>query len=377
MAKKAAPRVNPFTAPRPKGPNPGRIPTSTKYVPPTGTRRPQSGPPGRRTTPNVRHEPEADPDEQAAFARTPLGGEMPRSRRNTQVSAAALANGLTPAQMRMRGAFPVDDDDARQDVLDDEDEANGEESDPVDDSDAGQDTAPEGEPLYTRDDMLQGVEKIIATMKARGLWHETAPDSRASTEAALPPRTTAAQPMRHPADEFMPRHTTRADTQANRPTLPHGAFVDAASGLSAMPITVGDVDRLWDWLRTDGDQGLAFLGKPAKSSPDLHEQLRFLAQECEREGVAKIRALYINGTHFGFAMLAPILAEEHTALLHIYLMKAARGTLATLMPSLVSLARQAVPHAHLAVASADATWARLHRSLLSPLGFVEHTMFVL
>lgn len=358
MAKRTPP-VNAFAEgrrpPKPKGPNPGRIPRSTPYVDP---RSPET----RRATATVRGRDSGDDLESQAF--TPR--ELPVSNRSRAVSAAALAS----SRARMTGDFGETDGPHPLDEGDDPrtlDEAFEDEQPATTAGFSREDVEAIVNEALKRDRMARAADNVIEHEKAQGdIVYE-----RLMAQPAQPER------VAHPADAFQPPQQPRAvKMPGGSEPLPPGAL-SHPSGLLAMPLRVADVDRLWDWLRADGDQGRAFLGVPITTSPSLHDHLSFLAKDAEQQGVALIRALYWKGTHFGFAMLAPILADEATALMHIYLMKEARGSLQAILPALVALAQQAAPGKHLAVASPDKVWAKLHRTLLAPLGFVEHTMFVL
>lgn len=143
----------------------------------------------------------------------------------------------------------------------------------------------------------------------------------------------------------------------------------------AGPVSVEDVDRLWDWVRLDGDRGASFLGRTFARSTDLH-QFMIAIVSGEHQGLSLVRSLYWATVHIGFGMLAPILAEERTALMHVYLQPEARNNLAEFMPLLVQMAEQLAPNVHLAVASDGPQWERLHARVLEPLGFVKRAMFI-
>lgn len=153
-----------------------------------------------------------------------------------------------------------------------------------------------------------------------------------------------------------------------------------APGVTVRPVTIEDGDRLWDWIRADGDHGAAFLSRPMQTSMDLHGVMHALIT-AESAGTALMRAVYYEGAtegdqHLGFAALAPILPVEQVAVMHIYLRPEVRGQLAALTGPLVQVASSILPTYKLAVVSHDAAWARLHRQVLLPLGFTEHVMFV-
>lgn len=151
-----------------------------------------------------------------------------------------------------------------------------------------------------------------------------------------------------------------------------GAPVKATT-LTTRPITAEAVDCLWDWIRQDADKGHAFLGQTFPTSLALHKFMATL-NEYEPYGTAIVRAVHVADTLIGFAMLLPI--QDGCGVMHIYLMPSVRGTLAQLTPYLVNAAQALRPDLKLAVSSRDAGWARLHRQVLTPLGFREHTLFV-
>lgn len=266
--------------------------------------------------------PEVDPDEEAAFATEGTRTERVPGRR----TALAGRGGLTAAQMRMRGV--------REPVDDDEEEEGGE----------GEDEGTEIE------EPLPFVPPAVAPRVTRG------------------PQPSAMIP----ASPF-----TSTTVQANAAGQLRTAPIASRSvpALLVRPIVVEDADRLWDWIRHDPDQGAGFLGKVFATSILLHDFMRILVN-AETSGLAIIRAIHHGPHHLGFAMLAPILADERTALMHIYLRQDVRGQLAQFTGPLVEIAEQIVPGVHLAVASPDKAWQRLHRSILVPLGFTEHAMFV-
>lgn len=275
-----------FVAPPPRGVRLAEpVPRSTQYVPP-----------------------EPDPDEEAAFTRTP----RPRRR--------ATEDGLTPAQLRMRGRVTH-------------------ETDPEDEED--------GELDFDMPDPEPEIVKVQAVPPPAATTHPISPFPM----TAAPPRAAA---------------------------VPDGAvFADSVEGLRGAHITAEDIDRLWDWLRSDKDYGFAFVGRTFNTSLALHVFMTQMSQ-AETQGVALIRALHYHEHHLGFAMLAPILAQERTALMHVYLQPAVRGQLAQFIRPLVEIAQKTAPGVHLAVPSmGDDAYTRLHRQLLKPLGFQEHVMFIL
>lgn len=307
-----------FKTPPPKGPNPGKLTRSTPWTPR-----------------------EADPDEEAKFAARDVEENR---RRNARVSQSAI----TAALARMHGVRP---------------------SDEAGDGDGDDEESKQQEQQYDRQYAANELQERKRKLRDEAqAWEGTQ-----AVQQPLPTPPSVAPS--HPAMDFWPpTATVAAPQQPTAPQLPPGTYQDP-SGISARPLSVQDVDRLWDWIRQDGDAGKSFLGHAITTSLALHTFMQQLVA-TEPQGLAIIRAIHYQDQHLGFAMLAPILAAERTALMHIYLRKDVRGQLANLAPILVNLATQVAPNVHLAVASADDIWARLHRAVLKPLGFVEHVMFV-
>lgn len=136
------------------------------------------------------------------------------------------------------------------------------------------------------------------------------------------------------------------------------------------------VDRLWDWIREDGDLGATFLGSEFTTSVRLHAFMRGLV-DAEAQGLAVARAITYGDQHLGFLMLSPILTVERMAILHCYL---SPGTVrergGEMLPFFVEIGTRMVPGFKLAIPSPSAEWAEFHQKVLGPLGFAPHTMFV-
>lgn len=354
MAKRSAAdsRVNPFGGkiPRPKGGYQGPIPKSTQYVSTD-----KAGPKGRSVAAS-----EIDDQEAQAFRQVALGDEMPPSTRNRRVSEAALdPSVMSGAQRRMNGVRLAEDDDE----LTDTDEGDDDSERPAD-----------ADGPYTQEAfdaaVMQAAAKIVADLQQTQRQQQVQIPSRIAdvVKAAAPLTARAA----HPSDAFQPNIGQTTEPAVARAS---NGIIEHRSGLRLVPVTVRDVDRLWDWIRADADNGQSFLGTLVKSSLELHKFLQQIVAS-EKDGIAIIRSLHGGEHHLGFAMLAPILTDERTAIMHIYLEKAYRGGLAQIVGPLVDMAEQVAPGVHLAVWSPDDTWARLHRKLLTPFGFTERVMFI-
>lgn len=278
--------------------------------------------------------PVADEEEEAAFAST-AGRSGQRGRASNEA--------LTAARMRASGGM-VDDDDVPpvRGFLEDQPQ-DGDSYEDADDAgvDDKEFEPPQPPAPQSRVRAPKPLAPVIPQVQAPATW----------TPFAMP---TPPQPQ----------HDPRRVTSATMPDL------------EARVLAAEDVDRLWDWIRGDEDGGQHFLGMQFPTSLALHAVIRQISGESERAGLSILRSLFWRQQHFGFLMLAPILARERTALCHIYLRHDARGGLAQLVHPLVSIAEQLAPNIHLAVYSPDESWERLHKQVLAPLGFSKHAMFI-
>ena len=87
-------------------------------------------------------------------------------------------------------------------------------------------------------------------------------------------------------------------------------------------LTVGDVDRLWDWIRVDGPACMAEWG--VDSSVGLHQSMQYL-DELSNQGRCAVYAGYVDDEHIGQVSIAPLLATQ--GVLHIFLAQSVRGPL--------------------------------------------------
>ncbi len=181
-----------------------------------------------------------------------------------------------------------------------------------------------------------------------------------------------------PAASAAPLPLSPFASTTNGGTASAGTASRSVPALVAQVVTVTDVDHLWDWLRADRANGASdsFLGQSHATSMDLHAAVRFLVVDAEQARVGMIRSIYHGPHHLGFAMLAPILADEASALLHVYLRAEVRGQLAQFLQPLIEIAEQVVPGYHLVAYTLDPVMRRLQRQILTPLGFIEHVLFV-
>lgn len=150
--------------------------------------------------------------------------------------------------------------------------------------------------------------------------------------------------------------------------------------LQYAPTADADIDRLWDWIRRDTDKGALFFGQAPTTSANLHRVMVALVQ-MEAVGAAVMRAVYYvdpsTTVHIGFLMVAPILTDDKLAVAHIYLCPEWRSRLPPLMHNFVEMAQKWLsPGTKLALLPGDAASDHLYKQVLTPLGFVAHTLYV-
>lgn len=201
------------------------------------------------------------------------------------------------------------------------------------------------------------------------------------------PSPAAAQPAQ-PARSFQfvpPQMQTPAATPAAPPTTPGDEpfdfsrvqvqHVQQPSPRAATTLRLpsfNDIDRLWDWCRTDRDAVQAFFGWMPQRSIDLQHAIANL-QQHETNGLAWFRS--IDGpplgqsliTHHGFVSLFPIDRQgpHPVGAVHIYLAPEARGLVQQYLPYLLAAADRDLPGVGLTIFADRSEWARL----LVPLGF--------
>jgi hypothetical protein len=299
-------------------------------------------------------------DEEGLFSdpdTTPITGRTRRSKEAVEAAAR-----------RMRGPSAEEVDALGEgDYIEETDPADGDDEDPEGDDTEG-DEEGDLEDLATdeeREQMLRGTPTPSAP---------SAP-SPAATGAAL--RAEFEALVREEVERRL-RSQEHAPSTVT-PQMPVNPMTPAPTYLTAAHVSHEDIDRLWDWIRRDPSSSQAFFGRVPATSRQLHAIFEALA-DAESTGVGLARALVIEGgampTHIGFAMIAPIMADEQLALLHVYLEPSMRGRLAQLVGPLVELAGKELPNFRFGVYPANETQRRLYGGLLPSLGFTAHTLFV-
>lgn len=150
------------------------------------------------------------------------------------------------------------------------------------------------------------------------------------------------------------------------------AVAVAQATCSLRPLVVEDVDQLWDWIRTEPDRAQPFFGEYLKSALALHQKMQHLMM-LEQQGEAAVRAIVVQGTFIGLALLWPVNLKDRIAQCHLYFAPPYRHIVPKLLGDLVTLGERLLPPGvRLAVYGNRDGWAEL----LTPLGFVAHTMLI-
>jgi hypothetical protein len=129
--------------------------------------------------------------------------------------------------------------------------------------------------------------------------------------------------------------------------------------ISTREVTEADVDRLWDWIRTDEDKGARFLGSACATSAHMRQRLTVYLQMGTL--VAVDDAASGVPMHIGFASVHP--TSELTAAVHLYLQPAIRGRLTQVGPPLLREAQEAAAGKTLMVVVDTAVEARAYQHL--------------
>ena len=143
-----------------------------------------------------------------------------------------------------------------------------------------------------------------------------------------------------------------------------------APAITLSGVSMADIDRLWDWVRSDPEGTQAFTGKTFENSRDLFAYIQQLAQK-EREHKAAFYSIMDEVTLLGFIMLDPIIREPRqnpVGTTHVYLQPEARGRLREILPAMLAQADQVAPGMNLCVITSRGEWA----STLEAVGFTTH-----
>lgn len=157
----------------------------------------------------------------------------------------------------------------------------------------------------------------------------------------VPRGTFSSDILQDTAGDYLPEPEPDPDPDPDPVPEPEPAF-------ALSDPTIGDVDRLWDWIREDGSARVAAFG--ATSSVELHRSMTELLRHAA-EGLAALHSLYWRDTHVGFAALAPILGTQ--AQIHIYLAPSIRGRGLPLVRRALAAARQRYPTLELVAITED------------------------
>lgn len=165
------------------------------------------------------------------------------------------------------------------------------------------------------------------------------------------------------------------EVQANEPddmdeaweaTLPEPTPEDIATAtaqaIHCLGVSDGDLDRLWDWIRQDEDQGKKFLGITPETSTALRERVGNVGPMFHTIYEEPIEGGPL--THIGFVGLTKVPGLGDAAMVSIYLAHEVRGRLREIAPRLLALAEERYPDfKRFSVYTDDHATARLYRGL--------------
>ena len=176
------------------------------------------------------------------------------------------------------------------------------------------------------------------------------------------PKPVSPQAPQDDPPENDPTEPATSPTNIHPFVKPQGVVLD--------PVTVDDVDRLWDWVRADKDGTSAFLGATFENSRALFTYVEKVAEQ-ERNSHAAFYAIREPDALLGFVLLWPIFREQGknpVATTHVYLEPESRGRLSALLPMLMAEADRIAPSLDLRVVTTRSEWA----TMLQAVGFESH-----
>jgi len=158
-------------------------------------------------------------------------------------------------------------------------------------------------------------------------------------EPETPDETPAVPATVHYTDKFAPRATS--------------------SAISLRPTTVDDVDRLWDWVRSDREGTTAFLGHSHPNSQSFFHQIgQIAAKELDR--VAWMRSIMQHDELIGFVILDPITrTASPVGTCHVYISTVHRGSFPAMLPSILADGDRQLPNMTYFVATQDEAIAEI------------------
>jgi hypothetical protein len=146
-----------------------------------------------------------------------------------------------------------------------------------------------------------------------------------------------------------------------------------AEGVTLRPVSLEDIDHLWDWSREDAEGVKTFLGHQHKNSRDLFAAISRLA-DMEAQGTAWMQAITRGDALIGFVLIAPIQRPRNqppVGAVHLYITVPERGDLDTIMSEMLQQFDATFPTPMtLSVIVTRPEWTRI----LAPLGFESATV---
>lgn len=120
-----------------------------------------------------------------------------------------------------------------------------------------------------------------------------------------------------------PQDNPSDEPQAHTPVAPIHFPTFTTASVALDPVTVEDVDQLWDWVRSDRDGTTDFLGFAHANSQQFNKQIGDIII-AQRDGFAWFRSVRNVGALIGFVALQ-IAKAPASATIRIYLEPGQRG----------------------------------------------------
>jgi hypothetical protein len=148
-----------------------------------------------------------------------------------------------------------------------------------------------------------------------------------------------------------------------KPALASAPNQALAPSVNVRSASYQDLDRLWDWYRTNTDGVIKFMGRAVAHSRELFAWVdQILA--FESQGAAIFRSIVVQHggieQHAGFVLIYPIdRSKAPVGAVHLYLAPLYQGHLSSLLPHLLQQADQIAPGVTLSVFTDQPGWGPL------------------
>ena len=107
------------------------------------------------------------------------------------------------------------------------------------------------------------------------------------------------------------------------------------SPIALGPVSIEDMDRLWDWVRSDREGTKEFLGVTHANSQEFFEHISSIYKR-EASGSARLRSIRRGQELIGFLLLDPILQTPVVGTCHLYIGVEYRGHITEIIPAMIA-----------------------------------------